>query len=82
MRVIIKGTPEQARDAATVRGIFIRTTYKSTENETIAIVSDEFWIKVADWFHEAPYHAPFPIGTCLHYQHDRPIHYSSSEDDR
>ena len=66
LSLIIKGSKFQAAKAAADRGI--PAVFKTeTKGETVLLVGDQHEAKVAVWFCEDSYPAPYPVGACLFY---------------
>jgi hypothetical protein len=74
IRLIIKGTVQEASEAATAHGLTLvkSRTLGRNERETVADVADDTRATVAAWFNEPPYAAQvgvgFPAGSLLWYQ--------------
>ena len=66
LSVIVKGTKFQAAQAAADRSI--PAVFKvETKGETVLLVGEQHEAKVAEWFCEDSYPAPYPVGACLFY---------------
>ncbi len=66
-RVMIKGTPVEARRAAARRAIPMRVVGKGSFNHVIGRVGAQHELKIVKWFCEDPASPPFPPGTLLFY---------------
>jgi hypothetical protein len=71
IKLLIKGTPSEARVAADLHGINLASAYRYAHTpdyvETIAGASPNHRDAVIRWFCEGPPFTPFPTGTLLWY---------------
>ena len=72
IKLLIKGTPSEARVAADLHGINLSSAYRNSHSpdyvETIAGASPNHRGAVIKWFCESDWAASFPAGTLLWYR--------------